>query len=240
MFTKKWGKHFSIYSTMVLFHCNYNISIYNYCHKVISIPSCAFVIIFSSKTKIKSLSRFFPGHSCWSSGLVKKRSSCEQNLTHPNPAPSSQNFAKILRGTFRINLDLNFKSFWSGFLSSEREPIFKPAYKLSPCQLMLECLLLPFFFLHKSFPSLLASAWFVVRFFSFVGHIVLVVYLDYFFINLPLSFQDFFSYVCRWLLLNTSSMMWSLIFLRLTISCHTATFVTYGNQESKIFIPSDK
>ena len=78
---------------------------------------------------------------------------------------------------------------------------------------MVECLLLPLVFLHKSFPSLIARACFVVRYFSFVELIVLVVFPDYFFANLPPSLQYSSSYACRWLLLNTSSMISSLIFL---------------------------
>ena len=78
---------------------------------------------------------------------------------------------------------------------------------------MVECLLLPLLFLHESFPSLLARTWFVVRYFSFVKVIVLVVFPDYFFANLPPSLQYSSSYACRWLLLNTSSMISSLIFL---------------------------
>ena len=38
-------------------------------------------------------------------------------------------------------------------------------------------------FLQKNFPSLLASAWFVVRYFSFVEQTVLVVFLEYSFLT---------------------------------------------------------
>ena len=57
---------------MVLFCCNYTFSICNCCHKVSNSPSCAFMTSFSSETEIKSLSRLSPGHSSWSSGLVKR------------------------------------------------------------------------------------------------------------------------------------------------------------------------
>ena len=54
MFRDKWEKLFRIYSTMVLFHCNYTLSIWNCCHKACNILSCASVTFFPSKTKIKS------------------------------------------------------------------------------------------------------------------------------------------------------------------------------------------
>ena len=41
----------------------------------------------------------------------------------------------------------------------------------------------------------------------------LVVLPEHFFVNLPPSLQYSFSYACRWLLLNTSSLISSLIFL---------------------------
>ena len=65
-------KTFQHYSTMVLFCCNYTLSICNCCHKMRDSPSCAFMTPFSSETEIKSLSRLSPGHSSWSSGLVKR------------------------------------------------------------------------------------------------------------------------------------------------------------------------
>ena len=71
-----------------------------------------------------------------------------------------------------------------------------------------ECLLLPLLF----FPSLLESAWFVVRQVSFVKQIVSVVFPDNSFA--PLSLQYSSSYASwRCLLLHTSSMISSLIFL---------------------------
>ena len=67
-------------------------------------------------------------------------------------------------------------------------------------------------FLQKCFPSLLASAWFVVRYFSFVEQTVLVVFPDYSFVTTK---SPIFFSIClhRWLLLNTSSMISYLIFL---------------------------
>ena len=50
----------------------------------------------------------------------------------------------------------------------------------------------------------------------FIKQIVLVVFLDYFVVNLSLSLQYFFSYTCWWQLLNTSSMISYLIFLNLS------------------------
>ena len=59
-------------------------------------------------------------------------------------------------------------------------------------------------FLQKNFPSLLTSAWFVVRYFSFVGQTVLLVFLDYsfvttkspipFFICLQMIASEYFQY----------------------------------------------
>ena len=72
MFMNKWGKIFSIFSTMVLFCCSYTLSICSPCHKVSNSPSCAFVTSFSSETEIKSLSGISPGHSYWTSGLIKR------------------------------------------------------------------------------------------------------------------------------------------------------------------------
>ena len=72
MFMNKWGKLFSIFSTMVLFCCSYTLSICSPCHKVSNSPSCAFVTSFSSETEIKSLSGISPGHSYWTSGLIKR------------------------------------------------------------------------------------------------------------------------------------------------------------------------
>ena len=63
----------------------------------------------------------------------------------------------------------------------------------SPGQWMAEYLLLPLLFFYKKvfyFPSLLASAWFVIIYFSFVEQTVLVVFPDYSFITTksPISF----------------------------------------------------
>ena len=44
------------------------------------------------------------------------------------------------------------------------------------------------FFLQKIFPSFLASAWFIVRYFSFVEQTVLVVFPDYSFVTTPILF----------------------------------------------------
>ena len=81
----------------------------------------------------------------------------------------------------------------------------------SPCKWKVEYFLLPLLLLRKNFPSLLASAWFVIRYFSFVEQTVLVDFPDYSFVTTKSPI--FFSYACRLLLLNTSSMISSLIFL---------------------------
>ena len=56
---------------MVLFPCNYKLSMSNCYHKVSNIPFGSFLTSFSRKSKIKSLSRYSLDHSSWSSGLVK-------------------------------------------------------------------------------------------------------------------------------------------------------------------------
>ena len=48
-------------------------------------------------------------------------------------------------------------------------------------------------FLQKSFPSVLASAWFVVRYFSFVKQTVLVVFPDY---SLVTTKSPIFFFIC--------------------------------------------
>ena len=80
----------------------------------------------------------------------------------------------------------------------------------SPCKWKVEYFLLPLLLLRKNFTSL-ASAWFVIRYFSFVEQTVLVDFPDYFFVTTKSPI--FFSFDCRLLLLNTSSMISSLIFL---------------------------
>ena len=80
----------------------------------------------------------------------------------------------------------------------------------SPCKWKVEYFLLPLLLLRKNFTSL-ASAWFVIRYFSFVEQTVLVDFPDYFFVTTKSPI--FFSYDCRLLLLNTSRMISSLIFL---------------------------
>ena len=74
MFTNKWGKIFIIYSTMLLFCYNYTLYICSFCDKVNNSLSCTFLTSFSSENEIRSLSRLSPGHSLWSSGLIKRRS----------------------------------------------------------------------------------------------------------------------------------------------------------------------
>ena len=57
-------------------------------------------------------------------------------------------------------------------------------------------------FLPKTFPSLLANAWFVVRYFSFVEHTVLVVFPDYSFVTFksPIFFFHMLADGCFWIL----------------------------------------
>ena len=118
--------------------------------------------------------------------------------------------------TFTTNFSSKLKSQFQVIFGQDFFPL-----KMSPFQVRLlhnftNCLLangwwntlhafLITLFLQKSFPSLLASTCFVIRYFFFVEQAVFVV--------LPLSLQYSFPYACRWLLLNTSSMISYLIFL---------------------------
>ena len=79
-YSKKRGKLFSIYSTMVLFLCNYDLSICNCYHKVSIIPFGSFLTSFSSKSKMKSLSGYFPDHF---GALAWSKRFHVQNLLHP-------------------------------------------------------------------------------------------------------------------------------------------------------------
>ena len=108
MFTNKRGKLFSIYSTIVLFCCNYTLSICNCCHKVSNSPSCAFMTSFSNETEIKSLSRLSPGQSSWSSGLVKRIHLVSKTFSIQIESYPS---AESLQRTFRTNISLSFRSF---------------------------------------------------------------------------------------------------------------------------------
>ena len=110
---------------MLLFSCNYTLSIYNCCHKVSNVPSSAFVTSFSSETEIKSLSRLSPGHNSWRSGLVKRinlmRKTCSIQIECYTLLP------KVCR-KFATNFSSNCKPlfqviFGQGFLSSEHQPI---------------------------------------------------------------------------------------------------------------------
>ena len=58
---------------------------------------------------------------------------------------------------------------------------------------MAECMLLPLLLLDKKFPSLLASAWFVVKYFSFVKQIVLVVFSDFYYVIVK---PPIFLFIC--------------------------------------------
>ena len=66
----------------------------------------------------------------------------------------------------------------------------------------------------ETFPiSSCQSLVWLARYFFFVEQIILVVFPDYFFVNLLPSLQYSFPYTCRWLNLDTSSMISYLIFL---------------------------
>ena len=58
---------------------------------------------------------------------------------------------------------------------------------------MAECMLLPLLLLDKKFPSLLACAWFVVKYFSFVKQIVLVVFSDFYYV---IAKPPIFLFIC--------------------------------------------
>ena len=97
---------------MVLFRCSYTLSISNCCHKVSNILSCDFVTSFSSENEVKSLSKFSPGHSSWSSGLVKRVHFESKTCSIQTESYTfySRNFAESLQKTFRTNLSIIFKS----------------------------------------------------------------------------------------------------------------------------------
>ena len=110
---KKRGKLLSIYSTMVLFPCNYKLSMSNCYHKVSNIPFGSFLTSFSRKSKIKSLSRYSLDHSSWSSGLVKVVSFTYK--TYSIQVESYQKlflskFADSFPQLFQANISPNFRS----------------------------------------------------------------------------------------------------------------------------------
>ena len=119
----------------------------------------------------------------------------------------------VERFTFLINLLIKLKYWFQVIFGLDSFPL-----KMSPFQVNLFRTLravyllmdggMPAFnitfFLQKRFPSLLASARFVVRYFSFVEQTVLVVFLDYsfvttkfpifFFIGLQMIAFEYFQY----------------------------------------------
>ena len=126
----KWGKRFSIYSNIVLFSCNYTLSISNCCHKVSNIPSCAFVTSFSSETKIKPLSRLSPCHSSWSSDLVKRLHL--RNKSCSIQKESYRLLVKLFRKfTKNFSSKLNFRSFLVRTLFLWIRVHFRPAFPIT-------------------------------------------------------------------------------------------------------------
>ena len=110
---------------MVLFRCSYTLSICNCCHKVSNILSCDFVTSFSSENEVKSLSKFSPGHSSWSSGLVKRVHFESKTCSIQTESYTfySRNFAESLQKTFRTNLSISLKSSLVRIFFSEHESI---------------------------------------------------------------------------------------------------------------------
>ena len=122
--SKKRGKLFSIYSTILLFPCNYDLSICNCYHKVSIIPFGSSRTSFSGKRKMKSLSGYSPDHF---GALAWSKRFYVQNLLHPGrilpkilPLKSlqtvSHNFFKQISTPIPGHLS-------SEFLHSEQESI---------------------------------------------------------------------------------------------------------------------
>ena len=120
--------------------------------------------------------------------------------------------------TFTTNFSSKLKSQFQVIFGQDFFPLKRSPFQVSLLHNFTNCLLangIPAFpitpFLQKRFPSLLARAWFVIRYFSFVEQEVFVVFPDYSFVTTKSPI--FFPYACRWLLLHTSSMISYLIFL---------------------------
>ena len=138
MFINKWGKRFSIYSTMVLFCCNYTLSICNCCHKVSNSPSCTFMPSISSETEIKSLSMLSPGHSSWSSGLVKR--SHLMSKTCSIQIESYTILPKLCR-KFTTNFSSKFKLQCQAIFGQDSFPLNTSAFQARLLQNPANCLL---------------------------------------------------------------------------------------------------
>ena len=102
----------------------------------------------------------------------------------------------VARCTFTINFSSKLKSQLFQIISGhDTFPLKMSPFQVSLLQRFTNCLLTNVWwntriraftitlFLQKSFPSLLASAWFVVRYFSFVKQTVLLVFPDYSFVT---------------------------------------------------------
>ena len=176
---------------MVLFWYNYTLSICNCCHKMSNSPSCAFMTSFSSESEIKSLSRLSPGHSSGSSGLFKKihlmSKTCSIQIE------SYTLLAKVCR-KFTTNFSSKRKPQFQVIFGQDSFPLNTSSFLARLSQNSANCLLTNgwcnTWFYHYSFYTkvsylfLLTKAWFVLRYFSFVYQIVLVVFFDYFLVNL--------------------------------------------------------
>ena len=87
---------------------------------------------------------------------------------------------------FSSKISLNFKSFLVRIPFHRTLVHFRPAFRrtLQTVSTLIDggMLALIITLFHKNFPSLLASVWFVVRYFSFVKQLVLAFFPDYSFV----------------------------------------------------------
>ena len=86
----------------------------------------------------------------------------------------------------------------------------------------------------QKFPIFFCKRLILCKMFLFDETGSLVVFSEYSFVNLPVSLQYSFSYNCKWLLLNTSSMISSLKFLNLKESVPFVQNTTIGFWEKMI------
>ena len=169
---------------MILFHCNSTLSICNCCHKVSNIPSCAFVTAFSSEARTKSLPRVFPVYRSWSLWLCKKIPFMSK------PCPFQTEFYTLLPKvcrTFTKNFSSKLKPEYQIIFCQDSFPLNATPFQASSLQNCTNCLLANlwcnggfyhnFIFAqkHKSFPFFLVSAFFAIRYLSFVEQLVLMV-----------------------------------------------------------------
>ena len=104
--------------------------------------------------------------------------------------------------TFMTNFSSEPKSQFQVILGQDSFPLKMSPFQVSLLQNSTNCLLANgwwntcfyhYSFLQIIFPSLLASAWFVIRYFSFGKQTVLVVFPDYFFVTTK---SPIFLFIC--------------------------------------------